>query len=210
MKHRHFTMVHKIVLGALVLAFVVLFIIQKVNQAQDRQQSVRITPLGADEQTWFSFTDNLYSFSASYPETYSLNEEYVYEALGEDLGIPGLAVMMPELTAKQIGLTRESYFGLEVLPLFNSCSALYFARGTLKEETITEGEREYSVARARFTENGQVREETVYSFPGQMYCYGLRGVAVISLPNKENPNAEFDRTYFEEIYSRLRQEFKPL
>lgn len=112
-------------------------------------------------------------FSIKYPKTYTLDESYMYQGLGEE-GIPGIKVSVPKSVSDLTNLSTDSGVSIEYVPNVSACSASIFLYDNPAATTITDGGVSYSVASADGAGAGNRYEEKVYAIDGANPCIAVR------------------------------------
>jgi membrane-bound inhibitor of C-type lysozyme len=112
-------------------------------------------------------------FSIKYPKTYTLDESYMYQGLGEE-GIPGIKVSVPKSVSDETNLSSDSGVSVEYVPNVNNCSASLFLYGSPTPTSMTDGGVTYSVASSAGAGAGNRYEEKVYAIAGANPCIAVR------------------------------------
>jgi len=114
-------------------------------------------------------------FSLRYPNGYSVNKEYVYQALGPNKDISGVSFTIPQDMAEGTNLGADTYLSVEQIPQTQQCSAnLFLANQNEQARTIDENDMTYSFASSTDAGTGNRYEEAVYALPGTNPCMAMR------------------------------------
>ncbi len=133
--------------------------------------SVTNSPDQTDTTTTYAYPP--LGFSIRYPKTYTLNESFMYQGLGEE-GIPGIKVSVPKALSDETNLSSDSGVSVEYIPNAENCNASTFIYGNPPASTQTVGGETYSVATDAGAGAGNYYEETVYALAGANPCIAVR------------------------------------
>ncbi len=126
---------------------------------------------GANDTVSYSYPP--LGFSIKYPKSYSIDESFMYQGLGEE-GIPGVKVSVPASLTDGTNLSTDSGLSIEYIPNAQNCSASLFLYGEPKATNINDGGITYSVASTTDAGAGNLYEERVYALAGANPCMGVR------------------------------------
>ena len=113
--------------------------------------------------------------SMRYPQGYSIDGAYTYQAAGPGKEIPGVKFTIPPSVATGTNLSSDSYLSVEFLVKKQSCNAKLFLGGMAETaQSVTDDGMTYSVASSSDAGAGNRYEETVYALPGTNPCIGVR------------------------------------
>ncbi len=142
-------------------------------QAQSYTNCVSSSNTGTqvDETTIYAYTP--LGFSIRYPKSYSLNESYMYQGLGEE-AIPGIKVSVPAALSEETNLSSDSGVSIEYVPNAPDCSGSIFLYGNPAATTQNDGGVTYSVVSDAGAGAGNQYEEKVYALAGQNPCIAVR------------------------------------
>lgn len=114
-------------------------------------------------------------FTIRYPETFSMNEAYAYQAFGPGKDISGVKFGISPALAEGTNLSSDSYLSVEQIPGQSNCNADLFLYAPAASSTeVTEDGTTYSVATTSDAAVGNRYEETVYTIPGTNPCIAIR------------------------------------
>jgi membrane-bound inhibitor of C-type lysozyme len=113
-------------------------------------------------------------FSIRYPEGYTVDEAYVYQARGPGKDIHGVKFTIPSSVATGTNLAEDTYLSVEEIPDVPACSANLFLDVHSEVSTVTEGDTTYEVASTTDAAAGNRYEEAVYAIPGSNPCMAVR------------------------------------
>lgn len=117
------------------------------------------------------------TFSIRYPAGYTVNDSYIYQALGPGKDIYGVKFTIPASIASGTNLSSyDTGLSVEEIPQIQDCNALLFLslREGMQSETITDNDVTYSVASGSDAGAGNLYEEKVWAFPGTNPCVAVR------------------------------------
>ena len=118
-------------------------------------------------------------FTLRHAPDYTVDEAYVYKALGPGKSIPGIKFTIPAALATGTNLAATTYLSIETLPLTasttSSCLAGPFLGGTVSSTAIVASNNiTYSVATSSDAAAGNHFEETVYALTTADTCLAIR------------------------------------
>lgn len=155
--------------------------------------SVSNSPDQTDTTTTYAYPP--LGFSIQYPKTYTLNESYMYQGLGEE-GIPGIKVTVPKALSDETNLSSDSGVSIEYIPNAESCNGSTFLYENPPATSVTEGGVTYSVATNAGAGAGNYYEEKVYAIAGANPCiavrYYIHSTQIANYP--AGTKKEFDKT----------------
>lgn len=114
------------------------------------------------------------SNAAQYPNAYSVDESYEYQALGPAKTISGVKFTIPGNMATGTNLSSDSYVSVEQIPGLASCTASPFLMDGAKVSTVTDGATTYSMGTTSDAGAGNRYDETVYAISGSSPCTAVR------------------------------------
>ena len=137
-------------------------------------------------------------FSVEYPENYTVNDRYVYMALGPEKDISGVAFIIPEALMTGTNLSRGSYMSIEKRVVEKDCKAADFLSVAQTQNDVIENGRNYNVATSQDAGAGNYYEETVFASADGTNCYGMRLFLHTTAVGNYEPGTikEFDRQQF--------------
>jgi membrane-bound inhibitor of C-type lysozyme len=115
-------------------------------------------------------------FTFRFPANYTVDQKYVYQALGPGKGIKGVKVTIPAAATTGTNLSKDTYVSVEVLPKATSCTANLFLdmQNGAKVSSFTDAGVEYSVATTTGAGAGNIYDEAVFAIPGSSPCTAVR------------------------------------
>lgn len=113
------------------------------------------------------------AFSIRYPEHYSVNAKYKYQALGPDKTIYGTKFTIDPSLTRGTNLSSDSYISVEQIPAKQNCNADLFLQGG-KASDINDQGATYSYKTYTDAGAGNRYEEHVYAIPGTNPCFAVR------------------------------------
>jgi membrane-bound inhibitor of C-type lysozyme len=109
-----------------------------------------------------------------YPDAYSVDESYQYQALGPTKTIGGVKFTIPGNVATGTNLSADSYISVEQIPGLASCTATPFVMAGTKTKVVTEGNTTYSMATSADAGAGNRYDETIYAIASSSPCTAVR------------------------------------
>lgn len=115
------------------------------------------------------------TFSIRYPASYTLNDSYLYQALGPGKDIAGIKFTIPDELATGTNLSSfDTGVSVESIPQTIDCNASLFLYQGVTPETVTDSGVTYSVASGSDAGAGNFYEEKVWAMPGTNPCLAIR------------------------------------
>ena len=122
-----------------------------------------------------SYVDESGTFSIRYPADYTVNNKYVYQALGPGKDINGVKLTIPESMTIETNLSKyDTGISVEQISQTTNCNASNFLYDGAKVETITDNDITYSVGTGNDAGAGNFYEEKVWAFPDTNPCIAIR------------------------------------
>ena len=112
--------------------------------------------------------------ASQYPDVYSVDESYQYQALGPSKTIDGVKFAIPGNVATGTNLSSDSYISVEQIPGLASCTATPFVMSGTKTKLVTDGGITYSMATTADAGAGNRYDETVYAVASSSPCTAIR------------------------------------
>ncbi len=112
--------------------------------------------------------------SVRYPENFSVNSAYVYNGLGREKQISGVAFSVPKERITGTNLSNDTKVTVEYIPSVERCSARMFIRDPKSVKPLLEDEDSYSFGVSTERVMGSVYEEQVYAIPNASPCVAVR------------------------------------
>lgn len=133
-------------------------------------------------------------FSLRFPQGYTVDPGYSYQAMGPGKSIAGVKFTIPAAAAQGTNLSTDTYLSVEWRPSDTACLASSFVDGG-KASTFSDSGVTYSVATTSDAAAGNRYDEAVFSIPGSSPCTAVRYFvhygAIGNYP--EGQVSEFDR-----------------
>ncbi|WP_421724166.1 MliC family protein [Bauldia sp.] len=124
---------------------------------------------------WLVFASSEFGFSLRYPPGYTVDGGYVYQGLGPNNDITGVAFTIPAAMTDGTNLASDTKLSVETLPDLSDCAApAFLPSGATPAETITENGTEYSVASLSDAGAGNLYDQRVYALVGTSPCLAVR------------------------------------
>ncbi|MEI6316550.1 MAG: MliC family protein [bacterium] len=120
------------------------------------------------------YTNGIKGFSIRYPVNYTVDESYVYQALGPGKDIAGIKFTIPVRLAKGTNLSTDSYVSVEHMPKNTECLAKDFLGAGAIVSTVDDNGTTYSVGKVSDAAAGNRYDETVYAISGSNPCVAVR------------------------------------
>lgn len=123
-----------------------------------------------------AYLNSKVGFTLRYPEGYSVDSSYKYQALGPGKDINGIKFIIPQSLAAGTNLSGiDTGVSVEAIPSVLDCNAgLFLSNDKVKPQMITDNNVEYSFASATDAGAGNRYEEQVWAFPGTNPCLAVR------------------------------------
>ncbi|HVZ75779.1 MAG TPA: MliC family protein [Candidatus Paceibacterota bacterium] len=149
-------------------------------------------------------------FSIRFPQGYTLDPNYSYQALGPGKSIPGVKITIPASVATGTNLASDTYASVEWLPKATaSCTAdLFLDMGNGgKVTTFSDNGVDYSVATTTDAAAGNRYDEAVFAIPGTNPCTAIRYMIHYGVIENYPAGAvtEFDRTSLVNTFDAIRR-----
>jgi len=144
------------------------------NEEKDYRDCIVLSPdLGGLPNTYL---DSKIGFTLRYPEGYSVDSSYKYQALGPGKDINGVKFIIPQSLAAGTNLDGvDTGVSVEAIPNVLDCNAgLFLSNDKVKPQMITDNNVLYSFASAIDAGAGNRYEEQVWAFPGTNPCLAVR------------------------------------
>jgi membrane-bound inhibitor of C-type lysozyme len=114
-------------------------------------------------------------FTLRYPEGYSVDSSYKYQALGPGKDISGVKFIIPKSFAAGTNLSGfDTGFSVEEIKDVSDCNASLFLSNKIEPQMITDNNIEYSFVSSTDAGAGNRYEEQVWAFPGTNPCLAVR------------------------------------
>ena len=114
------------------------------------------------------------AYASQYPDVYSVDESYQYQALGPTKTIDGVKFTIPGNVATGTNLSSDSYISIEQIPGLASCTTTPFVMAGTKTKLVTDGGVTYSMATTADAGAGNRYDETVYAVASSSPCTAIR------------------------------------
>lgn len=129
------------------------------------------TPQAPQNSTYASST---MKFSLTYPQAFTLQEQYAYTRVSPTKPISGVTFAVPSTFTQGTNLASDSGIAVEQLPRATACTGDIYLKANVKAQSVTEGAITYSLATSTETAGTDVFEEMVYAIPGSSPCIAVR------------------------------------
>jgi membrane-bound inhibitor of C-type lysozyme len=121
------------------------------------------------------YLDDKAIFSVRYPEGYSVNASYKYQALGPGKDINGIKLIIPVSLASGTNLSGyDTGVSVEEIPGVQECNAGIFLYPGAVVQNINDNNVDYSIATQSDAGAGNFYEEKVWAMPGTNPCIAVR------------------------------------
>jgi membrane-bound inhibitor of C-type lysozyme len=120
------------------------------------------------------FATSTAGFSIRFPQNYTVDQAYTYQALGPGKDIKGVKMTIPAAATTGTNLSKDSYVSVEQLPSATSCTADLFLDSSAKTSTFADSGVTYSVATGTDAGAGNIYDEAVFAIPGSNPCIAVR------------------------------------
>jgi hypothetical protein len=148
-----------------------------VSEGADQNQTYTGCIVVAPDQTntlTQIFASSTLGFTFRFPQNYTVDQKYTYEALGPGKGIKGVKFTIPAAATTGTNLSKDTYISVEVLPKATTCTADLFLDNSRKATTFSDNGVDYSVATTSGAGAGNLYDETVFAIPGTSPCTAVR------------------------------------
>ncbi|MFA5169623.1 MAG: MliC family protein [Candidatus Paceibacterota bacterium] len=153
------------------------------------------------------YHDGTVVFSIRYPNNYSVNSNYQYQALGPNKEINGVKFTIPSDIKNGTNLSNDSGISIESIPNIQNCNAGLFLSDSSNIKTVTENNTEYSFASSTDAAAGNRYEESVWTLSNNNSCIAIRYFihygAIENYP--QDTIKEFDKTALINQFDKIRQ-----
>lgn len=109
-----------------------------------------------------------------YPDAFSVDSAYVYDGLGKQKRIAGVAFTIPKSVLEGTNLSADTKVSVEVIPNVPRCSARMFIRDLKKIKPLLDGENSYSFGYTKEQTAGHIYEEDIFAIPESSPCVAVR------------------------------------
>ncbi len=113
-------------------------------------------------------------FSLTYPEGYTVDESYKYQALGPGKEVSGVKFTIPTSFATGTNLSADSYISVEHVANLPECSVIPFTMKGTTASIVRDGGTTYLIATSSDAAAGNRYDETIYAIPGTNPCIAIR------------------------------------
>ena len=121
-----------------------------------------------------TYASSTLGLTLHYPQSYTLNDSYAYDAFGPKKLINGVKFTIPAEMATGTNLSSDSYVSVEWLPRAKSCTGDIYLKASVKARPVTDGGVQYSLATSSGAAAGNIYEEWVYAIPASSPCTAVR------------------------------------
>jgi len=146
-------------------------------------------------------------FSIRYPNGYSVDPNYQYQALGPNKEIYGTKFTISPDIANGTNLSNDSGISIEFIPNTQECNAGLFLFDSSNVKTITDNNIEYSFTSSTDAAAGNRYEESVWALPNTNSCIAIRYFihygAIENYP--QGAVQEFDKKSLINQFDKIRQ-----
>ncbi len=149
------------------------FVTEGADQTQTYMGCIVVAPDPTNTLTQIYATSSLIGFTIRFPQNYTVDQKYVYQALGPGHDIKGVKFTIPSSATTGTNLSKDTYISVEVQPKASSCSANLFLDNK-KTITFTDNGIDYSVATGTGAAAGNIYDEAVFAIPGSSPCTAVR------------------------------------
>jgi len=150
------------------------FITEGADQSQTFANCIATSNISGQE-SWKTYASAAAGFSIRYPDGYTPDSTYVYQALGPGKDINGTKFTIPSSMATGTNLASDSYISVETQPKATTCSANLFLDTQIGSTTsIIDNGTTYSMAKGGGAGAGNLYNEYVYAIPGTSPCTAVR------------------------------------
>jgi membrane-bound inhibitor of C-type lysozyme len=148
------------------------FITEGPEQTQTFSGCIAVKPDPTNTLTQILATSTL-GISIRFPQGYTLDQKYVYQALGPGKGIHGIKLTIPPGATTGTNLSKDSYISVEELPSASDCTGAAFL-DVKKTTNFSDADVVYSVATTTDAAAGNIYDEAVFAIPGSSPCTAVR------------------------------------
>ncbi len=120
------------------------------------------------------FENSTKGFSMRYPNGWTVDQSYVYSALGPGEGIHGVSFTVPRAMTRGTNLASDTSLSVELLPGSRGDDAAAFLSDGTTARTVTENGTTYSTATMMDAGAGNRYEQIVYAIPGTRPLLAVR------------------------------------
>jgi membrane-bound inhibitor of C-type lysozyme len=154
------------------------------------------------------YHDGTVGFSVRYPDGYSIDDSYQYQAMGPGEEINGVKFTVPQSFTEGTNLSSfDTGVSVEIIPMIQDCNASLFISRESEAESVFDQGKEYSFVSSIEGAVGNRYEEYVWAIPYTNPCIAIRyfihyGV-IENYP--EGMVIEFDRAVIIDQFDKIRQ-----
>jgi len=159
------------------------------------------------------YHDGTVGFSIRYPENYSINTSYKYQAFGPGKDISGVKFTIPASLATGTNLSSfDTGVSVEIIPAIQDCNAGLFLDANVNAQTVTDNDVEYSFASTTGAAAGNRYEEEVWAISGTNPCIAVRYLIHYGVIENYPPGAvsEFDQATLINQFDKIRHSLTTL
>jgi membrane-bound inhibitor of C-type lysozyme len=151
------------------------FVEEGPNQDQTFTGCIVVAPDPTGSLTQIYATSTL-GFTVRFPANYTVDQKYVYQALGPGKDIKGIKFTIPAAATTGTNLSKDTYISVETLPKATSCTATQFidTQNGAKASTFSDSGVDYSVATTTGAGAGNIYDEAVFAIPSSIPCTAVR------------------------------------
>ena len=149
------------------------FIEEGAEQKQTYTGCIVVAPDPTNTLSQIFATSSLLGLTIRFPQNYTADQKYVYQALGPGLQINGVKFTIPSSATTGTNLSKDTYLSVEVQPKVTTCSASLFL-DSKKTTTFTDNGVDYSVATGTDAGAGNIYDEAVFAISGSSPCTAVR------------------------------------
>ena len=136
--------------------------------------SLALTGCSGNHADWKTYGNSSTPFTISYPQGDTLNDAYVYEALGPGKEIHGVSITIAEPLHQGTNLASDTRLSVELLPAASACTPQLFLDHVDGTRSETQGSITFNVADANDAGAGNLYEETVFAVANGPSCVAVR------------------------------------